>query len=103
MDHEEDDESLMLLLTILQFIYAFGLMLITCELGQYVYDAFEECSDMILQLDWYLFPAKVLRTLLIIINFAQQPTVFECFGSIASIRETFKYVRIDRIADFING
>lgn len=80
-------------------------MLITCELGQNVNDAFDECSDMIERLDWYLFPAEVQKTLPIIINFAQQPIVFECFGSTACVRATFKYVRIvsyriNRVAKF---
>lgn len=67
-------------------------MMIACEIGQRVNNAFDECSEMVDQLDWYLFPAKTQEILPIIINFAQQPIVFYCFGSAAAIRDTFKYV-----------
>lgn len=94
-DNNSDNETMMLLLTLSEFIYGFGLMLITCEMGQNIYDAFDRCSDMIERLDWYLFPAAVQQTLPIIINFAQQPIVFKCFGSTACVRATFKRVCIE--------
>lgn len=88
--------SLMLIITMFEIINAFGLMMIACEIGQRVNNAFDECSEMVDQLNWYSFPAKTQRILPIIINFAQQPIVFYCFGSRAAVRDTFKFVRIDQ-------
>lgn len=77
----------------LQVIYAFGVLFIACEIGQRIAIAFDECSGMIQQFDWYLFAVEIQRMLPIIINVAQQPTDIKCFGSAACDRETFKYVR----------
>ena len=84
----------------IQVIYAFGVVFIACELGQRVNLAFVECSDMIDQFDWYLFPAEIQRLLPIILNFTQQPVEIKCFGSTTLDRETFKYVRITKIHSF---
>lgn len=79
-------------MTLLEVIYAFGVMLSACELGQRVQQAFIECSDIIYQLDWYKFPAEIQQILPLIMNFTQQPINFECFGSTACVRETFRFV-----------
>lgn len=81
-------------------VYAFGLLIITCELGQRVCNAFDECNDILNQFHWYLFAPNIQRMLPTIINFTQRPVVFCCFGSTAAIRETFKYVRIDNAQFF---
>lgn len=83
---------MVLSMTLLEVIYAFGVMLAACELGQRVQQAFIECSDIIYQLDWYKFPTEIQRMLPIIMNFTQQPIAFECFGSTACVRETFEFV-----------
>lgn len=75
-----------------EVIYAFGAFFIACELGQRVDQTFIECSDVINHLKWYLFPVDIQRVLPIVINFAQQPVIFECFGSTTIVRETFKGV-----------
>lgn len=86
------DGSKVLSITIFQVIYPFAVLLITCELCQQMNFAFDECNDMIVQFEWYLFPADVQRMLPLIINFTQQPVEINCFGSTAADRETFKYV-----------
>lgn len=78
-------------------IYSYGVLFVSCEIGHQLSSAFDECSDMIDQLNWYLFPAEIQRMLPIITNFAQQPIVFYCFGSTACTRETYKRVRINRL------
>lgn len=65
-----------------------------CELGQRFSLAFDECSALIEQFRWYLFPADVQRMLPVILNFTQQPIDKKCFGSVAADREAFKYVRV---------
>lgn len=88
------DNFLELLITFLQVIYAFGILFVSCELGQRITVAFDECSVIIEQFDWFLFPVEIQRMLLIVIHFAQQSIVIKCFGSAACDRETFKYVRV---------
>ena len=84
-------------MTMLEIIYAFGVLFITCELGQRLNQAFEDCNDIINQFKWYSFPVEIQKMLPIIMNFAQQQVVFYCFGSTACIRETFKSVSIQSI------
>lgn len=74
--------------------YAFGILSASCELGQRITVAFDECNVLIYHCDWYLSPVEIQRILPIIVNFAQQPIVIKCFGSAACDRETFKYVRV---------
>lgn len=79
-------------MTTIETTYAFSVMFICCELAQRISVAFDECSEMVDQLDWYLFPAKIQRMLPTILNFTQQPIEIKCFGSTACDRETFKSV-----------
>lgn len=90
MDH--DDNFALLLLTMIQTCYAFGILFIACEICQRVNLAFAECNDMINQFKWYLFPANCQRMLPFIICLAQQPVNIRCFGSAQCDRETFKCV-----------
>lgn len=83
-----------LMVTMVEVIYSFGLMFVACEMGQRENLRFEECNDMLDQLDWHLFPAKIQRMLPTIMSFTQQPVKIQCFGSAACDRETFKYVRL---------
>lgn len=62
MNH--NDNFAVLLMTTLQTFYAFGIMFMSCEIGQRVNLAFEECNEMINQFKRYLFPAEVQRMLI---------------------------------------
>lgn len=72
--------------------YAFGIILVICELGQRLTDAFGQIADEVKHFDWYLFPYEIQRILSFILINAQQPVELECFGSVTGIRETFKKV-----------
>lgn len=92
--HHKDSNSLDVLnVTMYYVIYGFGIMYIACELGQQMSIAFDECTDLIGQFEWYAFPIEIQRMLPMILNFAMQPVEIKCFGTITSDRETFKYVR----------
>lgn len=80
------------LMTILSVVYAFMVFFISCELGQRLNVAFDECSELVDQFAWYRFPKKVKRLLPLTLNFTQQPIELKCFGSVACSRETFKSV-----------
>lgn len=79
--------------------YAFGDMLVACEMGQRINIAFDECSAMIDQFEWYSFPTDIQRLLPLIMDFTQQPVKLKCFGSMAVDRETFKCVSIMKPSD----
>lgn len=87
----------MLLIIVFEIIYAFGTLLLSCEVCQGMNIAFEECYDMIVQFEWYLFPVAIQRMLPMILNYMQQPIDIRCFGSTACDRETFKDVCIMKI------
>lgn len=73
--------------------YAFGLVLISCELGQRLTDAYGEIDgDEMGQYDWYLYPLELQRTFPLLLIIAQQPVYLECFGSYACLRDSFKKV-----------
>ena len=86
------DNLAVLLITMLEVFYAFGVLLIASELCQRVNVAFDQCSEMVDQFKWYLFPAEIQRMLPLIVNFMHQPIEIRCFGSTACNRETFQYV-----------
>lgn len=72
--------------------YAFGLVLIACELGQQMTNAFENFNTVLCEHDWYLFPMKLQQFLPPLLIIAQEPVRLECFGSNACVRESFKKV-----------
>lgn len=74
-------------------IYAFGMMMIVCELGQGINSTFDECIDIIDQFEWYSFPIDIQRMLPLFLNFAKEPIEIKCFGTVTCDRETFKCVR----------
>lgn len=77
---------------ITEVIISFGLNFVFCELGERIESAFNGISFDIEQLDWYLLPAKVVKSLPIILINVQEPVVIKCFGSIPCARETYKKV-----------
>lgn len=87
-----DDNLGMLQMTLVEIFYTFALMFAICELCQRVNMAFDECSDIVDQLEWYRFPIEIQRMLPFIQQFTQQPVEITCFGSKACDRESFKYV-----------
>lgn len=68
----------MLVITIVQIVYAFGTLFIACELCQRLTLAFNDCSEMIDQTNWYLLPVGIQRMLPLITSFAQPPVLKSC-------------------------
>lgn len=62
------------------------------ELGERMAGAFENISEVIEQLNWYMFPRRIQKMLPIIINVAHVEVVLDCFGSTACLRESFEMV-----------
>lgn len=72
---------------------AFGSVSFTCELGERFSSAFNNISDFVDQLNWYLFPHKVQKMLPTLLITTQKPVAIECFGSILCVRAALKSVR----------
>lgn len=90
-----DGNLAVLFLTVIQVVYAIGILFISCELCYRISHAFDECSGMFDQLSWYRFPANIQRMLPMILHFTQQPIRIKLFGSSACNRVTFKYVSMN--------
>lgn len=71
---------------------AFGVVFVVCELSERMSTAFDDISDLVQQLDWYLFTIQLKLVLPTVIAFAQQSVDFPSFGSFSSNRDTFKKV-----------
>lgn len=87
--HHADNNFLMLCI---EACYSFGFVFVICEVCQRVSLAFDDLNDRVFEFDWYLFPAIVKKMLPTIMLFAQQPIIFQCFGSFSCSREAFKQV-----------
>lgn len=84
--------------------YAFGAVFVICELCQRITNSFDEISEKIEAFEWNSFPQEIQKLLPILLIGAQQPVVFECFGGISALRETFKKVSElrNRIQSFLD-
>lgn len=80
--------------SILQAFYGFGGLIVICEIGQRVTNAFEPIEDTFKEFDWYSFPMRIQRKLPIIWSLAQKPITLNCFGGISCNRESFKMVNL---------
>lgn len=85
-------DTVVLLEMIFEGGYAFGLVLISCELGQQMTNAFVEIGDEMSQFEWYRFPVELQRVFPTLLIIAQEPVYLECFGSNACLRDSFKKV-----------
>lgn len=90
-----DDNLEVLPIIIIEVAYAFGVLLILCELCERNAQAFADCSATIQRFNWYLFPAKIQRRMPMILNFTQQPVEIKCFGNMPCNRDTFKHVSVN--------
>lgn len=73
-------------------IYAFGLILVYCEVGNQISSQFDEISIGFHELDWYTFPEEIQRMLPTISIVSQQPQQLIAYGGAPSSRDTFKRV-----------
>lgn len=70
--------------------YAFGSVLIICEMGQRMSYAFDEIGDMIWHLDWYSYSNKLQRMLPTVMMAAKQPVAVKFFGSLSCSRDSLQ-------------
>lgn len=82
----------LIITTIFFGLYAFGIVLTVCELGQRMTEAFEEIEFVVEGCDWSSFSLELQKMLPMILLILQQPVELRCFGSTSGLRETFKKV-----------
>lgn len=94
-------DPLMLLLGIFAAFFAFGALLLVCDLIERLSNAFMDISDMVHQYDWYAFPVQMQQILLTIFIHINEPVTFKCFGSTTCSRSTFESVRFMKLNYFV--
>lgn len=67
-----------------------------CEAGERVTDRFYIFHHEICHLDWYIFPMKTQKMLLIILSSTQQPAVIQGYANTQCTRDAFKSVNISK-------
>lgn len=77
---------------VFEFIYAFGILLVVCELSERIVNAFGELSGVIDQCDWHLYPVEIQKLLPFLIMNTSKPIAIEYFGSLTCSRSSFKKV-----------
>lgn len=93
MFQSKDNANLALIIWPLgQMCCSFTLVFTICEVGERVTIAFSEIDELIVLLDWYLFPKATWQILPIILTVAQKPVTFHGFGNISYTREAIKNV-----------
>lgn len=84
--------SLILIRIMFLAFFSFVIIFLTCELGEMVYDSFDEFNNALNQCNWYLFPIEVRRIFALMITNAQQPVTIRGYGNTRCVREYFKQV-----------
>lgn len=77
-----------------------SIVLVICEFGQRLSNAFDEIHYDIELSDWYLFPCDIQRMLPVILIVAHQPVELKCFGSISAVRENSKKVNFHSLLNY---
>lgn len=83
---------LTIIVAIVELFAATILLFASCELCGRISTGFDDINDMVDEFDWYLFPIRMKKALLILMINAQKPVEYRCFGSTVCNRETFKKV-----------
>lgn len=85
--------DIVVLFTVLFYaFFAFGVVFMSCEIGQRMTNAFEEVEDVTCQNSWYLFPLNVQRMFPMIIISLQETVELPIIGTVACGRDTFEKV-----------
>lgn len=71
---------------------SFALIFLICECGERVTEQLDVFYEEFIQCNWYLFPMKVQRMLVIFIVYAQQSLLIRGYGNIVCTRDAFKSV-----------
>lgn len=73
--------------------YAFGQLVLICEMAEEISSAFGEIEDEMNEMDWHLFSIRTQKKMLFTLMNAQQPVKFTGFGNLPANRETMKRVK----------
>lgn len=68
-------------------------VLLLCELGEMVSNAYEKVDQQLFNCNWYQFPTEMQRMLVTAIANIQQPVTIRGYGNIICNRDTLKKVK----------
>lgn len=77
-------DAIVFLVTVLLIFYVNVGIGVVCEIGQQIFDLFEDIIDKFDQIDWYPYPIEIKRTLPTVFGIAQKPVYLKFFGSITA-------------------
>lgn len=72
--------------------WAFGQMLVFCNLGEIVTNQFCKINNTLYYCNWYTFPSRLQKILPIVMISAQELVVIQSFASLSCTRDAFKKV-----------
>lgn len=89
-----NDESNLLAVLMLSMLIIWLIIfnLVTCELGERVFNQFEQFGSEVNQCDWSKLPIEMQRTYLIFLSDTQQSESIQSYAGISCTRDTFKQV-----------
>lgn len=82
----------MLVKTVCYTSYAFSYVVIICEMGERMSNAFDEIGDLVWQTQWYLYSNEIQQLLPTIMIAVQKPAAIKFFGSLSCNRESLEKV-----------
>lgn len=84
-----------MLRSIISIISALILIFYLCESGEMVTNQYKVLDFGLSQCDWYSFPIRMQRSLVVFMSYTQQPVMIQGFANVRCIRDTFKKVNLD--------
>lgn len=84
-----------MLRSIISIISALILIFYLCESGEMVTNQYKVLDFGLYQCDWYSFPIRMQRSLVVFMSYTQQPVMIQGFANVRCIRDTFKKVNLD--------
>lgn len=85
-------DVVVLFTAVLYALIAFGVIIVACDVGQRISNAFEQIADVTNQYRWYLFPKQVKQMFPMILMNLQMPVELPIFGNFCCDRKAFKKV-----------
>lgn len=84
----------MIISLVSQVFWSIALISIYCEFGERVSIGFNQSYRVICQFQWYSFPMRMKKSVLIVLAVAQQPHELRSFAICSCAREPLKNVRL---------
>lgn len=87
-----DYDLAVLVTSIGEMAYSFGVLFVLFEIGQRTRDAFEARESVLFEFDWYQFPLDIRQKLPSVWAVTQKPMILKVFGRSSCNRKSFRKV-----------